>query len=202
MSKSKDSKRGGARVPRDLETALRQAIRFLEKHNIKYAVIGGLATSQWGYERYTADLDFKIFVPNTDYPAMRELLRRAFPENPRPHIPNHALVLAVEIDGVIVDFGMGYPGFDELVIERAVEYTAKGYKIRFATPEDLIILKVIANRGKDWQDIEGLVNSRVDDLDFGYMENWMVQFAEALERPELMQRYQEIVANAQKFKKK
>ena len=49
-----------------LEKALGKAIHFLEKRKIPYAIIGGLALSQWGFDRFTDDIDFKIFVQDSD----------------------------------------------------------------------------------------------------------------------------------------
>lgn len=182
-----------------LERALRKAIRFLDKQKIRYAVIGGLAVSQWGFDRYTEDVDFKVFVRDLDFPAMRALLRNTFPIDARPHLPANSPVVAVKIDEVTVDFGLGYPGFDEIVIERAVEFTIKNFKVRFATAEDLIILKLIAERGKDWIDIEGLTNMRYPELDFSYIQEWLTQFAEWLEQPDLVEKYKQIVAKAKRI---
>lgn len=97
---------------------------------------------------------------------------------------------------------MGFPGFDSLAIERAVEFQIKKLKIRFATAEDLILLKLIAERSKDWMDIEGLTNVRYRDLDFVYIQNWLEQYAEILEEPDLISKYNQIVLNAKKLNAK
>lgn len=180
----------------DLEKAMRKAIRFLEQERIRYVVIGGVAVSQWGYDRYSEDVDFKIYVPGSDFPAMRALIRKKFPINAREHLPANSPVVAVKIDDVTIDFGLGYPGFDELVIERAVVFTIKGMQIRIATAEDLIILKIIAERGKDWIDVEELTKKRFRELDFAYIYGWLKEFAEWLEQPEVIARYDKIVEQA------
>lgn len=186
----------------NLEKALRKAIRFLEKQNIRFAVIGGLAVSYWGFDRYTEDVDFKIFVPSSDFPAMRALIRKSFPINARPHLPPNSPVVAVTIDGVTVDFGLGYPGYDAVVIERAVQVTIKNFKLWYATAEDLIVLKMIADCGKDWFDIEGLTKARYHELDFKYIEDWLTQFDEWLDDKNLVGRYKEVIANAKKVNAK
>ena len=60
---------------------------------------------------------------------------------------------------------------------------------RACTAEDLIIHKAIAEREKDWMDIEGVLVRQGDKLDQTYIAHWLEQFAQALERPELVQRY-------------
>jgi len=58
----------------------------------------------------------------------------------------------------------------------------------------LIIQKVVADREKDWLDLEALLLEQYDRLDEAFIENWLVQFAEALEKPELLTKYQQLVA--------
>ncbi len=61
--------------------------------------------------------------------------------------------------------------------------------------EDLIIQKAIAGRGKDWQDVEGILIEQQGRLDLDYVEGWLAQFAEAVEQPEIVTQYQAIQAH-------
>jgi hypothetical protein len=54
-----------------LKRSLKAAVAFLEKHSIRYAVIGGIALAQWGVIRVTRDVDVKVLVPDTKYDAIR-----------------------------------------------------------------------------------------------------------------------------------
>ena len=58
----------------------------------------------------------------------------------------------------------------------------------------LIIHKAISLREKDWLDIEGILIRQQDKIDQNYVLYWLKQFAEALERPEMLVRYQELRA--------
>jgi hypothetical protein len=53
-------------VEKKLKTSLRAAISALEKNGYRYAIIGGIALSQWGIIRATYDIDIKVAVPNLD----------------------------------------------------------------------------------------------------------------------------------------
>ena len=55
--------------------------------------------------------------------------------------------------------------------------------------EDLIIYKAISEGPRDWMDIEGVLVRQGDQLDQGYILGWLEQFAQALERPEMLSRY-------------
>ena len=56
----------------------------------------------------------------------------------------------------------------------------------------MIIHKAISERQKDWEDIEGVLLRQDDRLDQAYILGWLAQFGQALEQPELIQRYQDL----------
>lgn len=176
-------------MEKQLETPLRLALDFLKASGYRYAVIGGVALAEWGFVRATHDVDIKVLVPDTAYPAARAAIRTAFPERARPHLPENPLIVAVNIQGVIVDFLLALPGYEELIIERAVRRDLGDFAAQICSAEDLIIQKVVAGRGKDWLDVESLLIEQYGHLDEGYIENWLSQFAEALEAPDLLARY-------------
>lgn len=179
-------------MEKELEAPLRAALVFFEKHGYRYAVIGGIATSLWGFVRATHDVDFKVIVPNTDYTAVRQAIRAAFPNRARRHVPENPLIVAVYIENVIVDFLLALPGYEEKIIERAVQQDLGGFSAWICTAEDLIIQKVVAGRGKDWPDVEELLLAQKGKLDHAYIKDWLAQFAEALDNPELVTEYQKL----------
>jgi predicted nucleotidyltransferase len=176
-------------VEAPLKSALQQAVHTLEEHKYRYAVIGGVALAQWGVARYTYDVDLKVLVPNLDFDGVRANLRSAFPIRARAHVPENPYIVAVSIDGVIVDFLLTLPGYEEQIIERAVQRDLGGWTTWICSAEDLIIQKASAGRGKDWPDIEALLIEQYGKLDYAYIEDWLQQFAEALENPELLREY-------------
>jgi hypothetical protein len=165
----------------------------------RYAVIGGISVAHWGEPRYTHDVDIKVLVPNTEYGQARAALRTAFPERARPNAPNDPLIVAVKIEGVIVDFLLAMPGYEELIIERATQVDLDGISAWVCSAEDLLIQKVVAGRGKDWLDVEALLIERYGRLDQAYVLGWLEQFAEALEQPDLLVRYRELQAKVEQL---
>ncbi len=123
---------------------------------------------------------------------MRNSLRSAFPEPARTNIPQNPLIVSVSIQGVIVDFLLTLPGYEEQIIERAVQRDLGGWSIQVCSAEDMIIQKVVAGRDRDWLDVEELLVAQHDRLDQSYIEGWLAQFTEALERSEMLTRYQEL----------
>lgn len=69
------------------------------------------------------------------------------------------------------------------VVRRA---RASSEGIRIATPEDLIVLKLIADRPKDRQDLLGLL--ALPDLDWAHVERWAAEW-DVAERLAALRRY-------------
>lgn len=72
-------------------------------------------------------------------------------------MPENPLIVAVNIEGVIVDFLLALPGYEELIVERAVPRDLGGWTAWICSAEDPIIQKAVAGRAKDWEDIEALI---------------------------------------------
>ena len=180
-------------MEKQLEASLRAAISFLEDNDYRYAIIGGIALSQWGVVRTTYDVDIKVLVPNNDYKAIRANLRDAFPGPAREQGPENPLIVAVTIGDVVVDFLLALPGYEELIIERTIQRNLNGWSAWICSAEDLIIQKVVAGRGKDWLDVEALLIEQQDKLDQEYIQIWLYEFVEALEKPEIMADYQRLL---------
>jgi predicted nucleotidyltransferase len=175
-----------------LRQALREAVAFLDSQGYRYAVIGGIANQIWGQARFTYDIDLKVLVPNFEYDTVRATVNETFPEPGRPDLPFNPLIVSAKIGEVIVDFLLITPGYEEQIITRAIRYALDDLSIWVCSAEDLIIQKAIAGRVRDWQDLEGILIEQYAQLDQRYLEDWLTQFAEALEQPDILSQYRQI----------
>lgn len=175
-------------MPNKLIEALEAAIDFLEKSNYRYVVIGGLANTFWGIARATHDIDFKVLIEEGKY---QEFTAKAYAKFEARQLPDQSpLIISVRASNSVgIDFLLSVPGYEMNVFERAVPYNINKLKIWLCSPEDLIIHKAIANRDKDWVDIEGILIEQRERLDAKYIKNWLSQFADALEKPEILNRF-------------
>ncbi len=180
-------------MKKSLEIPLKTAVSFLGKHNYRYAIIGGIALSQWGVVRATYDIDIKVLVPDTDYTRIRNLLMTTFPIRARQIIPENPLIISVMIENVVVDFLLAIPGYEELIIERSVQRDVGGVLTWICSAEDLIIQKIVAGRVKDWDDVESILIEQKNKLDQNYIEDWLKQFADILEKQELFNKYKRLL---------
>jgi predicted nucleotidyltransferase len=76
--------------------------------------------------------------------------------------------------------------YEREAIERAVEITVAGAKVRFCAPEDLILHKIISERSRDLEDARKVVRRRLKSLDLAYLEPRIHELSRTLERPEIL----------------
>lgn len=164
--------------------------RLLSRFNEQGVIIGGAAVSVLGKARYTEDVDAMFLLSVKDIPR---LLEAASAEGIEPRIENAAefarksrvLLLKHVLSNTNIDLSLGVLPFEQEMVERSVVYQVdEALQLRLPTPEDLIILKVIAHRPKDMEDIRILAD-KYQNLDVARIEKWIKQFAEVLEMPSL-----------------
>jgi predicted nucleotidyltransferase len=152
-------------------------------------VIGGVAASLLGQPRLTVDLDAIILLSIED---LQKLIEFANELGMEPRIKdaeafarkNRVLLLRHEQTGINIDISLGILPFEFEMIERGQEINVGGIQVRLPTPEDLIIMKAIAHRSKDLEDIKTVAASH-PNLDKKRIQFWVEQFGTALESPNL-----------------
>ena len=86
--------------------------------------------------------------------------------------------------GTDIDLSLGILPFEVEMIERSTMLEVGSIMLRLPTPEDLIILKAVAHRPKDLLDIQAISVCHLD-MDRDRIRNWVEQFGEALDMPDL-----------------
>ena len=93
-----------------------------------------------------------------------------------------------DVDAVFLlstkDISLGILHFEEEMVERGSIKTFADLSIRLPAPGDLIIMKAIAHRPNDLEDIRTIAD-KYPDLDRKRIEEWVKSFGEALELPSL-----------------
>ncbi len=118
-----------------------------------------------------------------------------FPARPT-NIPAHKLSPHVihiwALPDVAADFLVSIFDYEKMAIDRSAEMEIEGVLARICTAEDLIIHKMIASRGTDLQDVEGILARQRGKLDVNYIRQWLSQLSEALENPEMLKKFNEL----------
>jgi hypothetical protein len=162
-----------------------------------FCVIGGFAVQHWGEPRMTMDIDLTLLTGFGSEESFVDGFLQSY-EARRPDARGFALqnrvLLLRHPSGVGIDIALGALPFEESAVYRAVtiEFEPQA-KIRLCTAEDLIVMKVFADRPIDWKDVRGImVRQGEGALDWGYICQHLQPLCEAKEQPEIMDRLEAV----------
>ena len=156
-----------ADVPASLDS-IYQITGLLERRGVPHAFIGGVALNTWGVPRATFDLDLAVAVPANRMEGLLAELRQAgavvdpvFERGFRDRIAGMEQVhvhLAAGSSLLAVDLFLATTPFLESVLARRVTIDLGRGPIWVCTAADLILFKLVADRGKDRVDVENVVS--------------------------------------------
>ena len=173
-----------------LLSALEALVNFLSDSKIKNVIIGGIAASLLGKPRFTADVDGLIVLPEEN---LSDFLKKAKNHGLLPRISgalkfaknNRVILLKHRASGINIDLALGLLPFEMGAIKRAKIHKIGGIKFSLPTPEDLIIMKAVAHRPTDLEDIRSILEAQ-SKLDFQHITRRVKEFSKILEMPELL----------------
>lgn len=170
--------------------ALEALQRLLTRFNNQGVIIGGAAVSILGRARFTDDVDAMFLLSSEELPRLLEMAKE---EGIEPRIENavdfarknRVLLLRHTVTDTRIDISLGALPFEEEMVERSVLHEVdEALQLRLPTPEDLVIMKAIARRPKDLEDIR-TIGAKYPNLDLERIKQWVKAFGEVLETPDL-----------------
>lgn len=161
-------------VDRTVRTVLSEIDDILGPLSERLVLIGGMAFNYWCEPRYTADLDFVVAADEEVVGKLVSQLNSRGYEASRIQGAGQPsgidFVRLTDPSGrKVVEFQTAKTAYQELLIKRGIVPDA-AVPVRVATPEDLIVLKLIAGRSKDYPD--ALALAQMENLDWPYIEEW------------------------------
>lgn len=157
--------------PANSPLLLDQIGRTLDESGVRWAAIGALAVAYHGTIRASYDADALISLKGsrTDLDQLAVTLRssglKVAVREGEPGDPLGFVVRIQDRTGGQVDLIGGIRKLDPDFFARAKRATIDGIKLRFASAEDLIALKVYAGGPKDLEDAEGVIRVQAGRLD-------------------------------------
>ena len=164
---------------------------FCISRNWKFCFIGGLAVQHWSEPRVTTDVDLTLLTGfGHEESYIDEWLRHYKSRRPGARefaLHNRVLLLEAK-SGLGIDVALGALPFEEGAVKRARNLEiVPGVRLRFCSPEDLIVMKAFANRDFDWRDIRmTIVRQGTTGLDWRYIRKQLKPLAELKEEPEIL----------------
>jgi hypothetical protein len=165
----------------DLERALVDFTHIFDRMQIPYAVMGGIAVRVYGIPRATYDVDLTIAIERSQLPdlykAIQEIgytIPEAFEKGWVDQVGGMALVKArlyLQGRGVDIDMFLAESRYQSEILNRRIRGLLNNVPTWFVSPEDLIVLKLLANRPRDIADIGDVLFTQ-GRLDEEYMRKW------------------------------
>lgn len=170
---------------------------FLESKGWKFCFIGGLALQVWGEPRVTNDVDITLLTGFGGEEYFIDALLEKFPariDDARSFAIASRVLLLKNKEGVGIDIALaGFP-FEEECISRARPFEfLPDCTLLCASPEDIIILKVFADRLKDREDVKSILIRQKGALDFSYILARVKPLCDLKEDPDIMQRFEDLL---------
>ncbi len=170
-----------------LQQTLTDLVQWLREEGIPFAVIGGIAATFRGDARFTADIDVVIGV---DLDEALQLIQRLPQSVFQPLFPgvdevlraSYLLPLRHSVTKVSVDIAVGMSGFERQAISRATEVEISGCQIPIVTAEDLILMKLLAGRPRDIDDVRNILLRQGAALDWNYLLEIGEQLQQAVDQ--------------------
>jgi hypothetical protein len=188
------------RVPATLLAALADLMQWLDAANMPSMVIGGVAASVLGKPRLTQDVDALAILPEGEWAnavsiaARHGILPRI--ENPLDFARRSRVLLMRHVEsGIDIDVTFGGLSFEQAAIDNSKIHEIGGLRVRLPRVEDLLIMKAVARRPKDLQDIEGLLAAH-PDADVAIVRQWVSEFATAMSTPDMLDDFEKLVARS------
>jgi hypothetical protein len=164
----------------------------------KFCFIGGIAVQRWGEPRFTADADLTLLTGfGGEVSFIDPLLSHFRPRrgDAREFAVRYRVVLLEAHNGTPLDIALGAVPFEENSIRRSSPFQiGEGRALTTCSAEDLLVHKVVANRDKDWLDIEGVLARRWGRLDLALFRQEVEPLLELRGDLEILVRFDRLFA--------
>lgn len=172
------------------ENVLKDLLLWFRNSHGEFLIIGGIAVSLLTRPRTTQDIDVLSILDESQWGNFLKIGRRfGFEARIADALPfarkNRVLLLRHIKSGVNIDISFGYLPFESESIKRRVFHKVGALQIPLPTPEDLIIMKMVAHRPQDMIDVKTILQT-YPKLDRKRIQKWVKEFSHVLENPGIL----------------
>lgn len=163
------------RLADELIRAVELIVAAFEAKTIRYALVGGLAAMLRGRPRFTSDVDFLLDVPQLALPGLLDdLVAAGFDLDPakviREYVRQH--ITAFHYGMIRIDWLKPVlPLYSRALADASGVTWPADRPLKVATPEGLILTKLVAYRPQDLEDIKVLLAANRDTIDLNLIRD-------------------------------
>lgn len=177
------------------ELLLEKIALALDEAKIPYMVIGGQAVLLHGEPRLTRDIDITLGIGAEKLDLLLAVVEasrlKALVDPPAFTPKTHVLPCQDPATGIRLDFIFSFLPYESQAIRNAQSVPMGNALVRFASPEDLIIHKMVAGRPRDLEDVKGVLLKNTG-MNTKYIRRWLKDFSSALGQP-LVRRFNGLI---------
>lgn len=158
--------------------------RALDAEGIDYMIMGGQAVLVYGRSRLTADVDITLGLGPDQLPkvlrCIQQLKLKLRVENPEDFVRRTFVLPAQDPESNFgVDLVFSESEYEKEALRRIHKRKIGQTLVNFISPEDLIIQKIVAGRGHDYDDARSVLLKN-PGLDREYIRRWLDRFDSSL----------------------
>ena len=180
--------------------ALRDLALALSELGCPWYLFGAQAALLYGSSRLTADVDATVLLENRSTRELTEVLTRhgfSLRITDDDFVARTRVVPVVHgSSGLPADLVLGGPGLEELFAGRCVQQHLLDVLVPVARPEDIVVMKVLADREKDRLDVQAILAARLPELDLGLIRETLALLEQALDQSDLTPAFERLLARA------
>jgi len=174
-------------APSTASQLLAALAQHLDKRGVPYMIIGGQAVLVYGEPRVTRDIDVTVGLTPARFHDILPIVE-AVGLTPLVDAPeafarqNFVVPYDHRPTGLRVDVIFSFTPYEEEALRRARAISVGGQRVRFASPEDVVVHKIFAGRPRDLEDARGIL-AKTPAIDQGYVRRWLRELAAVSDRP-------------------
>jgi hypothetical protein len=165
----------------ELDRAVVSLAEAFAARSVRHALVGGLGVSMRGRPRLTQDIDFLVDIPQIALPGLLDdLVERGFSLDPavvvNEYVREH--MTAFSFGSVRIDWLKPVlPFYARALADASPLVWSEGHSISVASPEGLIMTKMVSFRPRDQDDIETLLTANRDTIEVDLIRQEWAPFA-------------------------
>ena len=178
--------------------------QVLSRLGLRWYVFGAQAAILYGAARFTEDIDVTVEIGTLEASALvSALVSGGF----TPRISDRKFIDQTRVIPVLhestkipIDIVLAGPGIEELFFDGARLVDVSGEPVPVASPEDLVVMKVLAGRPKDLEDVVAVVAAQ-EEFD-EKRARWLIGLLQqALDQSDLLPVFERCLTRAARARK-